>query len=83
MIKCIFMVCTVGRNSTFFDTFFDLKKNVLMSYLYFFQTLKPTRKKRRQKSKNVLSKSVLDLNFVPIKGSVFLIFFKKIKFVVP
>jgi hypothetical protein len=28
-------------------------------------------------------KWVLDLNFAPIKGSVFLIFFKKVKFVVP
>jgi hypothetical protein len=35
------------------------------------------RKKRRQKlKKNLLSKCVLDLNFAPIKGSVFLIFFK-------
>ncbi len=31
-------------------------------------------KKRRQKSINVLSKCALDLNFAPIKGSVFLIF---------
>ncbi len=31
---------------------------------------------RRQKSKNVLNKCVLDLNFAPIKGSVFLIWKK-------
>jgi hypothetical protein len=53
-----------------FKTFF------LRSYEYFFQTLKPNAQKRRQKSKNVLSKCVLDLNFAAIKGSVFLIFKK-------
>ncbi len=42
-----------------------------------------TRKKRLKKSKNVFCKCVLDFNFAPIKGSVFLIFFKKVKFVVP
>ncbi len=42
-----------------------------------------TRKKRLKKSKNVFSKCVLDFNFAPIKGSVFFIFKKKVKFVVP
>jgi hypothetical protein len=51
--------------------------------LYFFQTLKPNAQKRRQKSKKVLSKCVLDLNVAPIKGSVFLVFFIIVKFVVP
>ncbi len=45
--------------------------------------MKPNAQKRRQKSKKVLSKCVLDLNVAPIKGSVFLVFFIIVKFVVP
>ncbi len=50
---------------------------------FFFKLWSQTRKTRRQKSKNLLSKCVLEFNFAPIKGSVLLIFFKKVKFVVP
>ncbi len=61
-------------NFVSFDTFFDL---------YFFQTLKPNaQKKAPPKSKNLISKWVLDLKVAPIRGSVFL-FLKKVKFVVP
>ncbi len=40
-------------------------------------------KRRHQKSKQILNKCVLDLNFAPIKGSVFLIKKKKLKYVLP
>ncbi len=54
-----------------------------MSFQYFFQTLKPNAQETAQKIKNLYCKCVLDFNFAPIKGSVFFIFFKKVKFVVP
>jgi hypothetical protein len=45
--------------------------------------LKPNaQKKAPPKSKNLISKWVLDLKVAPIRGSVFL-FLKKVKFVVP
>jgi hypothetical protein len=40
-------------------------------------------KRAKNGSNNLFSKWVLDLNFAPIKGSVFFIFLKKVKFVVP
>jgi hypothetical protein len=57
------------------------KKEVVLGHIsrYFFQTLKPNAAQKNQnngskKSKNVISKCVLDLNFAPVKGSVFFIF---------
>ncbi len=70
----------------FFVTFFNFLNGFENSMKFcvghintFFILWSQTRKKRRQKSKNVWSKCVLDLNFAPIKGYVFLIFFKKVK----
>jgi hypothetical protein len=61
---------------------FYFKENWVIFVLFLnFEAKRP--KKRRQKSLNVLSKCVLDLNFAPIKGSVFLFFLNKVKFVVP
>ena len=72
-------------NSAFFDTFFDYFKkiNFFGHISTFFKLWSQTRKKRLKKSKNLFSKCVLDFNFVPIKESVFFIFKKKVKFVVP
>ena len=71
-------------NSAFFDTFFVFFKKKFLGHIStFFKLWSQTRKKRLKKSKNVFRKCVLDLNFAPIKGSVFFIFFKKVKFVVP
>ncbi len=72
-------------NSAFFDTFFDfVKKKFFLGHIStFFQLWNQTRKKRLKKSKNVFCKCVLDFNFAPIKGSVFFIFKKKVKFAVP
>ncbi len=71
-------------NSAFLDTFFDfLKKKILGNISTFFKLWSQTRKKRLNKSKNVFCKCVLDFNFAPIKGSVFFIFKKKVKFFVP
>ncbi len=72
-------------NSAFFDTFFDfLKKKVFKGHnSTFFKLWRQTRKKRLKKSKNLFCKCVLDFNFAPIKGSVFFLFKKKVKFVVP
>jgi hypothetical protein len=66
----------------FFLPFLILKKEIghIGSFYKFWSQ---TRQKWRQKSKNVFSKCVLDLKVAPNKGSVFLIFFKKVKFAVP
>jgi hypothetical protein len=71
-------------NFAFFDTFFDFlkKKNFFGHISTLFNLWSQTRKKRRQNQKT-LSKCDLDLNFTPIKGSVFSIFQKKVRFVVP
>jgi hypothetical protein len=76
-VKVVLLVTFFGEFlNMFFDTFFDLKlKFLLRSYYYFFQTLKPNAQKMAPKIKNVSIKCVLDLNFAPIKGSVFLTFF--------
>ncbi len=71
-------------NSAFFDTFLiGLKKKILGHISTFFKLWSQTCKKRLKKSKNVFSKCVLYFNFAPINGSVFFIFSKKIKFIVP
>jgi hypothetical protein len=59
-----------------FNTSFDfLSKKICFGYIStFFKLWSHTRKKLRQKSKNLFSKCVLDLNFTPVTGSVFLIF---------
>jgi hypothetical protein len=62
--------------------FFQKKKNCLGHNSISFKISCQTPKKWRQKSKNILRKCVLEFNFAPIKGSVFLIFYKKVKFVV-
>ncbi len=62
---------------------FFQKKFFLGHISTFFKLWRQTRKKRLKKSKNVFSKCVLDFNFAPIKASVFFIFKKKVKFVVP
>ncbi len=68
----------ISMKSCVFCTFFDLKKNVGHN-----STLKPNTQKTAPKIRKVLSKCVSYLNFAPIKGSVFLIFFLKLKFVLP
>ncbi len=61
----------------------QIRKKKFLVILALLETLKLIAQKRLQKSKNVDSKCVLDFNFAPIKGYVFLIFFKKITSVVP
>ncbi len=64
--------------SGFFNTFLIFPPNIFFCpILTFFKLWIQTRKKRRQKSKNVVRKCILHLNFALIKGYVFLIFFKK------
>jgi len=67
-------------HSTFLRPFLIKKKGYVCT---FFKLWSQTRLKRRQKSKNVLSKYVLDLNFAPIKRVCVLNFLKKVKFVIP
>jgi len=60
------------------------KKNFFSPISVLFSNFEAKRaKKRLKKLKNVFCKCVLDFNFAPIKGSVFFIFKKKVKFVVP
>ncbi len=53
-----------------------IKKNFFGHISTFFKLWSQTRKKRRKNQKILYSKCFLDLNFAPIKGSVFLIFKK-------
>jgi hypothetical protein len=69
-------------NSAFFDIFYDLEKN-WGHISTFWKLWSQIRKKRLKKSKNIVCKCVLDFNFAAIKGPVFFIFFKNVKFVVP
>ncbi len=69
---CVFLYLFDFFNKKFFSVI-----------LVLFSNFEAKRAKNGAKIKNVLRKSVLDLNFAPIKESVFLIFFKKVKFVVP
>ena len=69
---------------TFLISFlFVCKKNFLGYFGTFWKLWSQRRKKWLKKSKNLFCKCVLDFNFAPIKGSVFFIFFIKVKFVVP
>ncbi len=82
---CVHFVTTFSTdsksawNSAFFDTFNDFfQKTFFLGHIgTFFKLWSQMRKKRLKKSKNVFCKCVLDFNFAPIKGSVFLIFYKK------
>ncbi len=68
----------------FWHLFWILQKKIFLGHIStFFKLWSQTRKKWLEKSKNVFCKCVLDFNFAPIKGSVFFIFLKKVKFVVP
>jgi hypothetical protein len=68
-----------------FDIFFDFfQQNFFGGHISTFCKLwSEMRKKRLKKSKNVFCKCVLEFNFAPIKESVFFIFEKKVKCVVP
>ncbi len=73
-------------NSAFFDIFFCnfMSKFFFLGHIRTFCKLwSQMRKKRLKKSKSFFRKCVLDFNFAPIKGYVFFIFQKKVKFVVP
>ncbi len=68
----------------FFISFRIFSKNICFQViLVLFQTLKSNAQKTALKIKKRIKKCVLDLNFAPIKGSEFLIFLTKVKFVVP
>ncbi len=59
----------------FFDTFFDFFQKIFKGILVLFSNFEAKRAKNSAKNKkNILSKCVLDSNFAPNKGSVFLIF---------
>ncbi len=77
-VKTFSMDLKSSWNSVFFVTFFV--KNFLVHIRSFLKLWSQTRKKQRQKSKNISSKCGPNLNFAPVKGSAFFFF---VKFVVP
>jgi hypothetical protein len=67
----------------FFDIFLDFFKKIFFVTLALIENFEAKRAKNGSKNQKTYFVCVLDFSFAPIKGSVFLIFYKKKKFVVP